>query len=172
MSPALINQGLHCCRLWQLSHRYLPESSENPTWLVFQRKKRCASADSSSGGHRGVWARFLQRGSTRLPVPRTPRLSYVSTTHALWKEGPVLGNGKGRALAEVSARLRRREPNWNMATCAEILRSEFPEIDGQVFDYVTGERNRVKPLGRSKWKSGIKTTGGQCRRPLLGLSSA
>ncbi|KAM5277195.1 ATP-binding cassette sub-family F member 3 isoform 2-T3 [Hipposideros larvatus] len=25
-----------------------------------------------------------------------------------------------------------------MATCAEILRSEFPEIDGQVFDYVTG----------------------------------
>ncbi|XP_019651350.1 ATP-binding cassette sub-family F member 3 isoform X3 [Ailuropoda melanoleuca] len=24
-----------------------------------------------------------------------------------------------------------------MATCAEILRSEFPEIDGQVFDYVT-----------------------------------
>lgn len=29
----------------------------------------------------------------------------------------------------------------NMATCADILRSEFPEIDGQVFDYVTGERN-------------------------------
>uniref|UniRef100_A0A4X2M1P6 ATP binding cassette subfamily F member 3 n=1 Tax=Vombatus ursinus TaxID=29139 RepID=A0A4X2M1P6_VOMUR len=27
-----------------------------------------------------------------------------------------------------------------MATCADILRSEFPEIDGQVFDYVTGER--------------------------------
>ncbi|KAH0512615.1 ATP-binding cassette sub-family F member 3 [Microtus ochrogaster] len=26
----------------------------------------------------------------------------------------------------------------NMATCADILRSEFPEIDGQVFDYVTG----------------------------------
>ncbi|XP_052596127.1 ATP-binding cassette sub-family F member 3 isoform X1 [Peromyscus californicus insignis] len=25
-----------------------------------------------------------------------------------------------------------------MATCADILRSEFPEIDGQVFDYVTG----------------------------------
>ncbi|XP_028925835.1 ATP-binding cassette sub-family F member 3 isoform X2 [Ornithorhynchus anatinus] len=25
-----------------------------------------------------------------------------------------------------------------MATCAEILRSEFPDIDGQVFDYVTG----------------------------------
>ncbi|XP_037010729.2 ATP-binding cassette sub-family F member 3 isoform X2 [Artibeus jamaicensis] len=28
-----------------------------------------------------------------------------------------------------------------MATCAEILRSEFPEIDGQVFDYVTGVLN-------------------------------
>ncbi|XP_038605439.1 ATP-binding cassette sub-family F member 3 isoform X2 [Tachyglossus aculeatus] len=25
-----------------------------------------------------------------------------------------------------------------MATCGEILRSEFPDIDGQVFDYVTG----------------------------------
>ncbi|XP_068945423.1 ATP-binding cassette sub-family F member 3 isoform X1 [Petaurus breviceps papuanus] len=25
-----------------------------------------------------------------------------------------------------------------MATCADILKSEFPEIDGQVFDYVTG----------------------------------
>ena len=40
-----------------------------------------------------------------------------------------------------------------MATCAEILRSEFPEIDGQVFDYVTGERNRINALGNRKWKS-------------------
>lgn len=40
-----------------------------------------------------------------------------------------------------------------MATCAEILRSEFPEIDGQVFDYVTGEPNRICALGRPKWKS-------------------
>lgn len=75
-------------------------------------------------------------------------------------------------MAEVSPRLRGREPDWNMATCAEILRSEFPEIDGQVFDYVTGERNRIKPLGRPKWMSGVKTKRGQCRRPLLGLSSA
>lgn len=41
-----------------------------------------------------------------------------------------------------------------MATCAEILRSEFPEIDGQVFDYVTGEPNRINALGMPKWKSG------------------
>lgn len=82
------------------------------------------------------------------------------------------GQGKGRAFAEASRRLRGREPDWNMATCAEILRSEFPEIDGQVFDYVTGERNRVKPLGRPKWKYGVKTKERQCREPLLGLSSA
>ncbi|KAB1283292.1 ATP-binding cassette sub-family F member 3 [Camelus dromedarius] len=49
-----------------------------------------------------------------------------------------LSGNRGRALPEVSRRLRRREPDWNMATCAEILRSEFPEIDVQVFDYVTG----------------------------------
>jgi hypothetical protein len=41
-----------------------------------------------------------------------------------------------------------------MATCAEILRSEFPEIDGQVFDYVTGEPNGINRLGRPKWRSG------------------
>lgn len=50
-----------------------------------------------------------------------------------------------------------------MATCAEILRSEFPEIDGQVFDYVTGELNRINVLGRPKWKSGGKTEGEQYR---------
>lgn len=60
----------------------------------------------------------------------------------------------------------------NMATCADILRSEFPEIDGQVFDYVTGERNRINCLGRPKWRSWGKTEGGQCSRPLFGLSSA
>lgn len=64
--------------------------------------------------------------------------------------------GRGWALAGVSPRLRGREPDWNMATCAEILRSEFPEIDGQVFDYVTGETNRINALGRPKWKSGGK----------------
>lgn len=26
-----------------------------------------------------------------------------------------------------------------MASCADILRSEFPELDGEVFAYVTGE---------------------------------
>lgn len=39
-----------------------------------------------------------------------------------------------------------------MATCAEILRSEFPEIDGQVFDYVTGEPNRIRALAKPRWK--------------------
>lgn len=68
--------------------------------------------------------------------------------------------------------MRGREPDWNMATCAEILRSEFPEIDGQVFDYVTGKQNRVKLLGRAKWKSGVKTKERQRWGPLLGLSSA
>lgn len=66
------------------------------------------------------------------------------------------GEGQGWALAGVSPRLRGREPDCNMATCAEILRSEFPEIDGQVFDYVTGEPNRISVLGRPKWKSGGK----------------
>lgn len=41
-----------------------------------------------------------------------------------------------------------------MATCAEILRSEFPEIDGQVFDYVTGEPGRVSALRGWWWGSG------------------
>lgn len=59
-------------------------------------------------------------------------------------------------MAGVSPRLRGREAAWNMATCAEILRSEFPEIDGQVFDYVTGEPNRINALGRPKWKLGGK----------------
>ncbi|XP_020861253.1 ATP-binding cassette sub-family F member 3 isoform X1 [Phascolarctos cinereus] len=36
-----------------------------------------------------------------------------------------------------------------MATCADILRSEFPEIDGQVFDYVTG----VLHSGRADFES-------------------
>ena len=57
-------------------------------------------------------------------------------------------------MTGVSQRLRGREPDWNMATCAEILRSEFPEIDGQVFDYVTGEPNRINARGMPKWKSG------------------
>lgn len=56
-------------------------------------------------------------------------------------------------MAEVPQRLRGQVPDWNMATCAEILRSEFPEIDGQVFDYVTGKRNRINALGVLKWKS-------------------
>lgn len=70
------------------------------------------------------------------------------------RKGELSGTGRGRALTGVSQRLRGREPDWNMATCAEILRSEFPEIDGQVFDYVTGEPNRINALGMPKWKSG------------------
>ena len=59
-------------------------------------------------------------------------------------------------MSGISSRLCGREPDWNMATCAEILRSEFPEIDGQVFDYVTGKPNQINTLGRPKWKSGGK----------------
>lgn len=33
-----------------------------------------------------------------------------------------------------------QEPRrWNMATYVDILKSEFPEIDTEVFDYITGE---------------------------------
>lgn len=63
-----------------------------------------------------------------------------------------------------------------MATCAEILRSEFPEIDGQVFDYVTGKPNRINTLGRPKWKSGRgRLREGSARaatRPLLCVTSS
>lgn len=83
-----------------------------------------------------------------------------------------MAGSRGRVSANVSGRLRGREPDWNMATCAEILRSEFPEIDGQVFDYVTGELNRVNGLWRPNWNSGGKMEGGQCWGPPPGLSYA
>lgn len=68
----------------------------------------------------------------------------------------------GRVLAEVTRLPSGREPGWNMATCAEILRSEFPEIDGQVFDYVTGERHRERSGSRREgetkgaWGGGLQ----------------
>ncbi|XP_036208754.1 ATP-binding cassette sub-family F member 3 isoform X2 [Myotis myotis] len=104
--------------------------------LISQRKRRCASAESSSGVDTVVLAHGSFGPAHR--VRRNPRFTYVTTTHAPCKEGRALGEGQGWALAGVSPRLRGREPDCNMATCAEILRSEFPEIDGQVFDYVTG----------------------------------
>lgn len=33
-----------------------------------------------------------------------------------------------------------------MATYVDILKSEFPEIDSEVFDYITGERPGTEPL--------------------------
>lgn len=33
-----------------------------------------------------------------------------------------------------------------MATYVDILKSEFPEIDSEVFDYITGERPVSEPL--------------------------
>lgn len=33
-----------------------------------------------------------------------------------------------------------------MATYVDILKSEFPEIDSEVFDYITGERPVSDPL--------------------------
>eukprot|EP00064_Thunnus_orientalis_P024148 superscaffoldBa00009977_g24426 len=33
-----------------------------------------------------------------------------------------------------------------MATYVEILKSEFPEIDSELFDYITGERPGTEPL--------------------------
>lgn len=33
-----------------------------------------------------------------------------------------------------------------MATYVEILKSEFPEIDSELFDYITGERPGSQPL--------------------------
>lgn len=35
-----------------------------------------------------------------------------------------------------------------MASCSDILRSEFPELDGEVFAYVTGERRPVSEESR------------------------
>ena len=32
-----------------------------------------------------------------------------------------------------------------MATYVEILKNEFPEIDSEVFDYITGESPRTEP---------------------------
>lgn len=33
-----------------------------------------------------------------------------------------------------------------MATYVDILKSEFPEIDSEVFNYITGERPGTEPL--------------------------
>lgn len=33
-----------------------------------------------------------------------------------------------------------------MATYVDILKSEFPEIDSELFDYITGERPGTEPL--------------------------
>lgn len=33
-----------------------------------------------------------------------------------------------------------------MATYVDILKSEFPEIDAELFDYITGERPGTGPL--------------------------
>lgn len=33
-----------------------------------------------------------------------------------------------------------------MATYVDILKSEFPEIDAELFDYITGERPGTRPL--------------------------
>lgn len=73
-----------------------------------------------------------------------PLLSYVIPAHAPWDEGCDFGVGrKGReaVLGPSLTTTAQTGSRVNMATCADILRSEFPEIDGQVFDYVTGERN-------------------------------
>lgn len=44
-----------------------------------------------------------------------------------------------------------------MATYVDILKSEFPEIDSELFDYITGERPRS-----SRW---FRSAGTAVRRP-------
>lgn len=90
-------------------------------------------------------------------APRRLLLSYVIIALAPWKERGVRfrggGEGKEAVLGLGLITTAQTGSRMNMATCADILRSEFPEIDGQVFDYVTGKRNGINCRGRLKWRS-------------------
>ena len=118
-------------------------------------KSRASAESGSAKTLSGACVRYRQLRSPRPPgsARSAPFLRHRFAC-ALVGRASFRGTGRGRALTGISRRLRGREPDWNMATCAEILRSEFPEIDGQVFDYVTGKPNRINALGMSKWKSG------------------
>lgn len=89
-------------------------------------------------------------------APRKLLPSYVITALAPCAEGGCdfgEGEGKEAVLGQGLITTAQTGSRMNMATCADILRSEFPEIDGQVFDYVTGERNGINCRGRLKWMS-------------------
>lgn len=62
--------------------------------------------------------------------------------------GPRSGSGSGSA----------------MASCADILRSEFPDLDGEVFAYVTGER-RPPPRGSASRPAACRDAAPLSRQP-------
>lgn len=131
------------------------------------------------GPNLGAPAQSSPTNPNRFPSARPTRLAYVIATHVPGGDPrpcELPGAGLGRGVYGACAG---REPSRNMATCAEILRSEFPEIDGQVFDYVTGEPGRVGAL-RGWWWGPRGTSEGQAQplarpplvprlRPRLGI---
>ena len=55
--------------------------------------------------------------------------------------------------AQLSEAPQRQGPVRIMATYVDILKSEFPEIDTEVFDYITGKARSAGPLSAGPRKS-------------------
>lgn len=80
--------------------------------------------------------RFLLPGSPCAPVPGSWTL-FPSSPRA-WRTR-LPGSPCVRCpFRDSVARRSGAGPGRDMASCADILRSEFPELDGEVFAYVTG----------------------------------